>query len=96
MVKPKRTTGATGNYSPKKAFGLAFRRIRARKGLTQTQLADRAGYHRNLVSLIERGEANLSLMTLFDMAATLGIPPSKIVRATERLVDRAARTSRRV
>lgn len=96
MAKPERTFQAGGKYSPKKAFGLALQRIRREKGLTQTQLADRAGYHRNLVSLIERGEANPSLTTLFDMAATLGIRPSHIVKTVERLVDSAARKSRKV
>jgi len=91
MGKPKKTAEAGGNFSTKKAFGFALQRIRRKKGLTQTQLADRAGYHRNLVSLIERGGANPSLITLFDMASTLGIRPSEIVRAVERLVDRTAR-----
>ena len=91
MSKPERTAETGRNYSLKKAFGLALRRIRRERGLTQTQLADRAGYHRNLVSLIERGEANPSLTTLFDMAATLEKRPTEIVRAIERLVDRKGR-----
>ena len=86
MGKARRTGGAEGNYSTKKAFGLALQRIRREKGLTQAQLADRAGYHRNLVSLIERGVANPSLTTLFDLAGTMGIRPSQIVRSVESLI----------
>ena len=82
---------AGGKYSTKRAFALALRRLRRKKGLTQTQLADRAGYHRNLVSLVERGEANPSLITIFDMATTLGVTASEIVRAVERMMDRKAR-----
>ncbi len=48
-------------------------------GISQSELADRAGISRNYVSLIERGEAsNLSLNVLHNLAAALGVPPAEL------------------
>lgn len=48
-------------------------------GISQSELADRAGISRNYVSLIERGEAsNLSLNVLHNLAAALGVTPAEL------------------
>jgi transcriptional regulator with XRE-family HTH domain len=48
-------------------------------GISQGELADRAGISRNYVSLIERAEAsNLSINVLNNLAAALGIPPADL------------------
>ncbi|TMC10701.1 MAG: helix-turn-helix transcriptional regulator [Chloroflexi bacterium] len=38
------------------SFGMALRRLRARSGLTQEQLAERASLSAKAVSALERGE----------------------------------------
>ncbi|HLF89597.1 MAG TPA: helix-turn-helix transcriptional regulator [Anaerolineales bacterium] len=48
-------------------------------GISQGELAERAGISRNYVSLIERGEAsNLSINVLNNLAAALGVTPAEL------------------
>ena len=47
-------------------------------------LGAKSGYHRTYIGQLERGEKSPSLRTLFNLAATLGVAPSKIVAAVER------------
>ncbi|HWW15173.1 MAG TPA: helix-turn-helix transcriptional regulator [Candidatus Dormibacteraeota bacterium] len=72
------------NVSPEVAFGRVLRSIRKSKGLSQEELGARSGYHRTYIGLLERGQKSPSLRTLFDLAATLSVPPSSIVQRVER------------
>jgi transcriptional regulator with XRE-family HTH domain len=56
-----------------KAAGREIRKHRLKLGLSQEQLAERAGLHRNYVGFLERGERNASLKALFSVAQSLGI-----------------------
>jgi transcriptional regulator with XRE-family HTH domain len=56
-----------------RAAGREIRRHRQNLRLSQEQLAERAGLHRNYVGFLERGERNASLTTLFAVARSLGI-----------------------
>jgi transcriptional regulator with XRE-family HTH domain len=48
-------------------------------GISQSELAERAGISRNYVSLIERAEAsNLSLNVLHSLAGALGVNPAEL------------------
>lgn len=49
-------------------------------GLSQDKFADTIGMHRAYYSSIERGERNLTLATLWRLAAGLGIKPSELLR----------------
>jgi len=87
MKKPDRRDKTGSVYSPETAFGLTLRRIRRERGLTQSQLADETGYHRNFVGLVERGERSLSIRTLYNLADVLGVPPSRILASAEKLLN---------
>jgi CheY-like chemotaxis protein len=58
----------------KKEFGAAIRSERARLGLSQERLAERADLHRTYITDIERGARNLSLETMHRLADALGVP----------------------
>jgi transcriptional regulator with XRE-family HTH domain len=67
------------------AFGKVIREMRLDAGLTQEQLGLEAGLRRTFVSLLELGQQQPSLTTLFKIAHALGVQPSEIVRRTELL-----------
>lgn len=52
-------------------LGHALRQARQTAGLSQEQLADRAGVHRTYVGSVERGERNISVGSLYALADTL-------------------------
>jgi transcriptional regulator with XRE-family HTH domain len=68
------------------AFGKVIREMRLDAGLTQEQLGLEAGLRRTFVSLLELGQQQPSLTSLFKIATALGVTPSEIVRRTELLV----------
>lgn len=49
-----------------------LRELRRASGLSQEELADRAGLHRTYVSSVERGERNLTVGSLEKLATALG------------------------
>ena len=61
-------------------FGLNVRRLRLKKGLSQTALARRAGLSPNYIGTLERGIQNPSLKTLERLAKGLGCPMSETCR----------------
>lgn len=66
------------------ALGIVVRRQRTRRGLSQEQLAEACGLHRNFVGYIERAEKRATIETLFKLAVGLGIKPSRLVALVER------------
>ncbi|MDY7013375.1 MAG: helix-turn-helix transcriptional regulator [Cyanobacteriota bacterium] len=56
-----------------KAFGLRVRYFRKRLGLSQDDLADKAGFHRTYVGAVERGERNISLLNILHLADALHV-----------------------
>jgi len=65
------------------AFGEELRALRHSRGLTQEKLALECGLDRTFISLLERGQRQPTLATLFALAETLGIAPSKIIGKVE-------------
>lgn len=65
------------------SYGLAFREVRAARGISQERLAHLSGLDRTYVSGIERGERNPSLENLLKLADTLDVPLSEIARRAE-------------
>ena len=54
-------------------FGLRLKELRQRAGLTQPQLAERAGMSLNGVALIEQGRREPVWSTVLALAAALGV-----------------------
>ena len=70
--------------SAEEAFGLVLREIRLERALSQQALADKSGYHRTYIGLLESGEKSPSLRTIFNIATTLQVKPSEIIKSIER------------
>jgi transcriptional regulator with XRE-family HTH domain len=65
------------------AFGTIVRRLRLEQGLSQWELSERAGVHRNTPGLIERGERSPALETINAIAGALGQRGSDLMRLAE-------------
>jgi transcriptional regulator with XRE-family HTH domain len=61
------------------ALGREIRRHRKAADLSQEELAERAGLHRNYIGYLERGERNPRVKTLFNVARALDIRFAKLV-----------------
>jgi transcriptional regulator with XRE-family HTH domain len=61
---------------------LRARRLECR--LTQDELAAKAGLHRNFIGLIERGERNLTVLSLEAITDVLGVTMAEVLGAAER------------
>jgi XRE family transcriptional regulator, regulator of sulfur utilization len=66
-----------------RAFGDAIRVLRNERGLTQEALADLCGLTTNYVGDAERGQRNISIRALWQLADGLGIPASELLRDAE-------------
>lgn len=64
-----------------KRYRMPLREYRKRAGLTQAQLADRIGIHRDTYSRIESGRQYLTEGMQCRIAYALGIPPSRQAHA---------------
>ena len=60
-------------------FGQKVREERHRLGLSQEELASRAGVHRTYIGMIERAEKNITLENIEKIAKALEIPLEKIM-----------------
>lgn len=67
---------ATVNRSVLVRFGGVVKQLRHRMGISQEELAGRAGLHRTYIADIERGARNLSLANIDRLAAALATPVS--------------------
>lgn len=63
----------------RKTFGVHLRELRKKKGLTQEELADKAGMHFTYIGQIERGIRNPSLINLQKIAKALDIDAGKLL-----------------
>lgn len=70
------------------ALGLAVRRARLEKGLSQEALGDAAGLDRTYISGIERGLRNTSIATLWRISDALEISLADLATAAEMLLPR--------
>ena len=69
-------------------LGKHLRRFREQRGWSQEEFAFKCGLHRTYVGAVERGEYNLTLLTLRKITDTLGISLGDAVRS---IPDRRSR-----
>ncbi|MDE6271994.1 MAG: helix-turn-helix transcriptional regulator [Muribaculaceae bacterium] len=61
------------NLSLLKEFGFKIQQIRKGKGISQEELAYRAGFHRTYIGMIERAERNITLSNIKRLADALQV-----------------------
>jgi transcriptional regulator with XRE-family HTH domain len=59
-------------------LGREIQRIRKASGLSQEELAEKAGLTRNYIGFIERGERNASTAAIIKIARALSVPPADL------------------
>lgn len=62
-----------------KKFGKTLRNERLKFGISQENLAHKAGVHRNYIGLVERGGINITLKNIYRIAKALKILPAKLL-----------------
>lgn len=73
----------------RKLVGRNFARFRRAKGFTQESFAEASGFTQQYVSGLETGRRNPTVVTLFELASTLGISHVDLV-----VPDEEARSER--
>ncbi len=63
-----------------KALGDRIRGLREAKGISQSEFAAQSGFNPNVLSRIERGANNITLITLFKVAGALKVDASDLIR----------------
>lgn len=66
-----------------KKFGEYVLKLRKARNLSQEQLAELAGLHRNYIGGIERGERNIALVNIVRLAKALGVSPSELLQGID-------------
>ena len=64
------------------AFGKILREYRTKAGYSQEGLADLAGCDRTFIGMLERGQRQPTLDTLFRIATALEVSPATLVART--------------
>lgn len=66
-----------------KAFGIVLRELRKEAGLTQEELGLDADLRRTFVSLLELGQQQPTIQTIFKLSLALNRKPSEIISRVE-------------
>ena len=74
-----------GRASTNTALGLAVRELRARRGLSQEDLAHASGLHPTYISGIERGLRNPTWRTIGRVCEALHVKVSELAELSESL-----------
>jgi transcriptional regulator with XRE-family HTH domain len=67
----------------KKSFGDRVRRLRKERGLSQEGLALASGIDRSYIGGVERGERNISLLSIIAISRGLGVKPHYLLEGVE-------------
>jgi len=61
-------------------FGQQVRSLRQNKAMSQEELASRAGVHRTYIGMIERGEKNVTIITMIKLATALEVTITELLK----------------
>lgn len=67
----------------RKLVGRNFARLRKQKRFTQEKFAEMSGFTQQYISDLERGRRNPTVVTLFELASTLGVSHVDLVTPDE-------------
>jgi transcriptional regulator with XRE-family HTH domain len=79
---------------PPVAFGRVLRAVRHKAGMSQETLALESTVQRQFISLIERGENQPTISTIFRLASALQTQPSELMALTEAEILKTSRLKR--
>ncbi|WP_256805057.1 helix-turn-helix domain-containing protein [Pseudomonas putida] len=60
-------------------FAANVKRLRLELGISQEELAERAGVHRTYIGMLERSEKNATLNSIERLAGALGVEPATLL-----------------
>lgn len=63
-----------------KKLGENLKKIRTKKNITQTSLADTLGVDKSFISNIENGKTNPTLSTIVSIAKALGVSSNELLK----------------
>ena len=64
--------------------GRNFARLRRERGLTQEEVEQRSGFSQQYISDLERGRRNPTIVTLFELAQSIGVSHMELVAPDSR------------
>jgi transcriptional regulator with XRE-family HTH domain len=64
----------------RKLVGRNVRRLRLAKGLSQEQLADDSGFSQQYISMLESGQRNPTVVSVYMLAQALGAEPADLLK----------------
>ncbi len=68
---------------PKIVAGKNIRRFRKKAEWSQEELAEACGLHRTYIGAVERGERNISLENIVEIARALGLNAAELLEGVE-------------
>jgi transcriptional regulator with XRE-family HTH domain len=68
----------------RRLVGQNVRRIRRKKGLTQERFAEISGFSQQYLSGLEGGNRNPTVVTVYELAAALGVSHMDLLRPTKK------------
>lgn len=63
-------------------IGAKIKELRIEKGLSQEELAEKSGVDRTFIGGLERGERNVSILTLCEIAKAFGVDITQFLSNT--------------
>lgn len=64
-------------------FGKRITRLRQCRAMSQEELATKAGVHRTYIGMIERGEKNITILTMLRVTTALDVKLSDLLKGFE-------------
>ncbi|WLB76760.1 helix-turn-helix domain-containing protein [Bradyrhizobium elkanii] len=79
----------------RKLVGRNFARLRKQKRFTQEKFAEVSGFTQQYISDLERGRRNPTVVTLFELAGTLGVSHVDLVLPDEDALSERSKPAKR-